>query len=102
MLQVRTVSGPLAPSNGHPGIATSEVVRHTDRRRGDNVVAIAGERGDPEVRRLQHEAAILGPDVEAGADLIRDTGPEQAADTHLLLNQADRTRGAAIENRREE
>ncbi len=67
-----------------------EVVRHTDRRRHQQVVAV-GLRQSTRVskrRSLHHEAAILHADIKAGAQLIRQAGAKQAANLQYSPSRA--------------
>src|SRR5271154_1314607 len=57
-----------------------EVIRNAERNLGVDAIAVRREVGNPEVRRLAQEAAVLGADVEAGAELVGHARTEDATD----------------------
>jgi hypothetical protein len=63
-----------------------EVIGHADDRLADVVPAL-GRNWVPiaECRHLGHPAAILGANIEAGADLVGKSGSVDAADFSLLF-----------------
>jgi hypothetical protein len=62
------------------------VVCDADDRVVDVVPLVGGQRAVAEIWHLGDEAAILSADVEAGADLVRDTATVEADDGDLLLD----------------
>src|SRR5271170_3643678 len=77
-----------------------KVVSDSDHRVGERwepAIGIENVAGNVEVRRLNDDTAILGSDVEAGADFISDTAPIQCADFGLSLGIQDR--GAGLDGR---
>src|SRR5580700_1446038 len=72
-------------STADDGGADLEVVGDADDGVVDVVVNVGAEVVVliTEGRRLHHDAAILGADVEAGADLVRDAGAVDGADIRV-------------------
>src|SRR5271170_927400 len=71
---------------------------HRVRKSREPAIGVEDVAGNVEVRRLNDDTAILGADVEAGADFISDTGPIQCADFGLSLGIQD---GSTALDRRE-
>lgn len=60
---------------------TLEVVRHAQRRHGEDLIAVCYDVGLAEGRRLHQQAPVLDANVEARAQLIRQPAAKQSRQT---------------------